>query len=184
MRRLLLLLFLGLIGGNCLAQDVPILPPPPKPRMFAFYLSSPLGLLSKGRVKLEFYATRENSISASVCRYWGLFPGYQATLEYRHYFVPPHRHSENFIYAKGGYGDCEALVGGIFFPTNEQGPGQFAIAGGGVGRHFNFGRRRAFFIDAAAGLKGAFVSQSAGQLFYTLGPGSIVDLNFHFGWQF
>ena len=162
---------------------------------FAIYLTSPLGLLSKGGVKAEYRLNLQHALLLSYTQYWGYFPGYQSALEYRIYFAAHSResNSENFIYGKAGLGyagytpnSSNNQVTSIDDNhTNDKAPGAYALAGGGIGRHINFGW---FFIELNAGLKFA---QVTGQprvynehLFYVTGPGSIADFNFHFGIQF
>lgn len=162
---------------------------------YAIYLSSPLGLLSKGGVKVEYRLNLQNALLLSYDQYWGIFPGYQGDFEYRMYFTDRSKmsSSENFIYAKAGLGysgytannnvsQISMLSDG---QNNYDAPGTYVFGGGGVGRHFNFDW---FFIDINAGLKFSQVTNPPAvfneHLFYLSGPGSFVDLNLHFGVQF
>ena len=163
---------------------------------YAIYLTSPLGLLSKGGAKVEYRLNLQNSLSLSYNQYWGYFPGSQGDLEYRMDFTDRSRmsSSENFIYAKAGLGyagytassngssQVSILSDGA---NNYSAPGTYLFGGGGIGRHFNFDW---FFIDINAGLKFAQLTNPPSvyneHLFYLTGPGSFVDLNLHFGVQF
>ena len=162
---------------------------------FAVYLSNPLGVLSKAGVKFEYRLNLQNALLLGYDQYWGFFPGYQAAFEYRMYFTDRSRtsSSENFIYGKAGMGFADytenndhpqlSILGDG--RNNYDAPGTYVFGGGGVGRHFNFGR---FFMDINAGLKFAEVTSPPAvyneHLFYLTGPGSLVDINFHFGVQF
>jgi hypothetical protein len=162
---------------------------------YAIYLPNPLGLFSKADIKVEYRLNLQNALLLSYTQYWGFFPGYQGALEYRMYFTDRSRRSssENFIYGKAGLGFADyASDNGypkisIFGDgrTNYNAPGTYVFGGGGVGRHFNFDW---FFLDLNAGLKFAELTTPPAvyneHLFYLTGPGSYVDINFHFGIQF
>ncbi len=160
---------------------------------YAIYLTSPLGLLSKGGLKVEYRINMQNALLLGYTHYWGFFPGYQGNLEYRKYFPARKSLSENFIYAKAGvgFGDYQYLKDyyqpDLFGDEKNtfKAPGNYVLAGGGIGRHINFDW---FFIELNAGLKFAQVVGKTHvyneRLFYTTGPGSIVDFNLHFGVQF
>lgn len=155
---------------------------------FAVYFSNPVSLLSKARIKFEYRITGQHALQFSAASYHGFCPGFQTGFEYRNYRLPAgSRRSENFLYAKVGFGNNDV--------TNYQdrnsilGLGYYNYAGGGIGRHFTLGREGHFFLDLAAGAKLVMASRGIssidnGFIFYTTGPGSIVDLNLHFGWQF
>ena len=160
---------------------------------FGIYFTSPLGLLSKGGVKLEYRVNQTNALLLGYTQYWGFFPGYQGNFEYRMYFPARKSKSENFIYAKGGMGFADYTAQTNYKQVNDFGdekkydlaPGTYVLAGGGIGRHINIDW---FFIELNAGLKFAQVIGAPHvyneRLFYLTGPGSIVDFNFHFGVQF
>lgn len=155
---------------------------------FAVYFGNPLSLFSKARIKFEYRITAQHAIQLSTASYHGFCRGSQTGFEYRNYRLPAgSRRSENFLYAKVGFGKSDV--------TNYQdrnysfGLGYYNYAGGGIGRHFTLGRERHFFLDLAAGAKLVITNRSVaaidnGFIFYTTGPGSILDLNMHFGWQF
>ena len=57
-----------------------------------------------------------------------------------------------------------------------------------MGYHFNMGKKKVFFMDLAFGLKWCqwLTSDPNGgstQFFYLTGPGSVIDANFHLGFQ-
>lgn len=147
----------------------------------AIYQSNPLGLFTKERIKLVYRADDRNSVLLSLTQYWGLRPGFQICTEYRNYQQNTPK-TEFFYYCKGGWGNGneEGMAGG------QTGPFKYALAGGGVGLHFNLGASKTFFFDMAGGLKAAIpLSDHCGnfQFFYVSGPGSVVDINIHFGVQ-
>ena len=160
---------------------------------FAIYFTSPLGVLSKGGLKFEYRLNLQHALLLSYTQYWGFFPGYQSALEYRLYFPSRKSTSENFIYAKGGMGFADYQSKTEYKQVNlicdqrkeDKAPGTYVLAGGGIGRHINIDW---FFMEFNAGLKFAQVTGATHvyneRLFYTTGPGSIVDFNFHFGIQF
>ncbi len=149
----------------------------------AIYQSNPLGLASKERVKLEYRINNNNSVLFAGTAYWGLCPGAQGYAEYRNYHFTTRR-TEMFFYGKAGIGNGNEH--GI--DAGSTGPFTYILAGGGMGYHFNIGESKVFFMDLSLGLKGCqrIITDPNGgsiQLFYISGPGSIVDINFHFGFQ-
>jgi hypothetical protein len=159
----------------------------PGDKKIGIYFSNPISLLSKGRIKIEWRIDQSDALQLSLAGYYAIFPGSQESLEYRRYFRSPGVKSENFIYGKAGLGYNSTFQVNLFSngpdydPNN---PGNYYLAGAGVGRHFNFGAKEHFFLDLAAGFKYCGTSGHAAQLFYITGPGSTVDIHFHFGWQF
>ena len=152
---------------------------------FAIYISNPVGLFSKVRFKAECKFDMHNAIQVSYADYWGFYPGEMAGLEYRRYSYR-YRHREVFMYGKAGWGNFR-FANGLFLDDNSYDMGVTYYAGAGMGRHFNF---RHFFLDLAWGLKAAIppMNTPAGKVFkgvfYSTGPGSIIDINLHFGLQF
>jgi hypothetical protein len=173
-----IILFAILPANNVSAQQ---------PINAAIHISSPLGLLSKGRVKAELRFGSKNALLAVGTSYWGLYPCYTAGLEYRRYYANGMR-SENYLYGSGGAGhDIEQ--------TNMPEPrgfnpnmGTMTYVGAGVGRHINFSY---FFIDMNAGIQATTVTRDPEDSFtsfpissfYITGPGAVVRLNFCFGFQ-
>jgi hypothetical protein len=151
----------------------------------AIYLNNPIGWISKFRVKAEYRMDVQKSIMVSYASYYGFFPGYQAGLEYRNYHELLSQH-EHFWYAKMGLGEAKYKQIDIWAaPEMHAAPGSYVFAGGGVGKHWNFDN---FFIDINVGLKYTFVPSPEGDyneiVFYSVGPGSIADINAHIGLQF
>lgn len=200
-----LLLVLGAPSVTAFAQEKeeematmpkPIVPP--QHTVFAIHFTSPLGLLSKAGVKAEYRFNPQNSLLAGINGYYGFYPGYQAALEYRHYFhKKPKEKAENFIYGKLGVGRSEFSNDGPFGLWGPYYSTQYnsyygysetkdlLLAGAGVGRHFNFG---AFFMEINGGLKATLMDpigiDDNYRMFYITGPGAILDLHFNFGFQF
>jgi hypothetical protein len=159
----------------------------------ALTLNSPLSSTFKlgGGVEKRF---RSVSYMASYWKYkGGVYPGDQENLEIRYYlprwksFQP---NFEWFLYARlvagvAGYDGTKLKMFGydhdIVLPP-------YLYGGGGMG----FGRRYHFdyfFLGWKAGVKYVVIdgleeeNKNLFRLFYTTGPGSIVDVNFQFGLQ-
>jgi hypothetical protein len=153
-------------------------------RSLAFHFSNPLGIASKFRIKAEYRLDVQNAFLVSYTKYWGNFPGYGAGAEYRSYWQTLTDH-ENYVYVKGGLGNVRYRPFSVikdesfYYP-----PGNYFYGGAGIGRHWNFNH---FFIDCNLGAKFTGVTASEGNynevLFYLTGPGSVLDLNFHLGYQ-
>ena len=188
-RKLSLSLFILLSVLSCKVQGQYLDP------RFGIYFTSPIGVLSKAGVQGEYRVNLQNALLLSYTQYWGFFPGSQGAFQYRMYFTDRRKesNSENFIYAKVGVGyagyisrvDYKQMS--IFGDgrNTDAAPGTYLFGGGGVGRHINFDW---FFIEINTGLKFAQVINPPTvyneHLFFLSGPGSYVDLNFHFGVQF
>jgi hypothetical protein len=142
---------------------------------FGTYLSSPLGLLSKGRAKVEYCIDSNNALLASYARYWGTYPGYLAGIEY-HRYSPSTKASKNYLLAKAGYG-------ALYWADGKSPIFEACYFGIGIGRQWNFSH---FFWDLSGGFKATITNgiRNGNELFYFPGPGSIVDLNLHFGFRF
>jgi hypothetical protein len=154
----------------------------------AIHFDSPVSLFTKTGGKLEYRFGQQNSIAACYNRYWGFFPGYNMGLDYHRYYQSWGT-SENFIYGKAGGGNAEYRPQPYYsgWEKDYQQPGKYLYAGAGVGRRWHWG---AFFLELNLGLKVAplvdppKLDNYNKSLFYTAGPGSLVDLNMHFGFQF
>lgn len=155
------------------------------PRM-SVHLSNPLGLVNKFGGRLQYRLNNGHSFLAGYRKYWGFFPGYQATGTYQRYFRAWHRF-EGFYYGKIGVGEAgytpKPYFSGWESPYNS--PEGYAFVGVGGGRRYNFGP---FFAEINFGLKYTWlldkVQDYNKNLFYSLGPGSFIDCSFHFGVQF
>ncbi len=152
----------------------------------SFHFSSPLGLLSKGGVMVEYRMGVMQSVFFGYTRYWGYFPGYQAYAGYRHYYETWRRH-DPFFYVKAGIGNAGYEPAEWLNNGKEKyvAPGDYAFAGAGIGRHYNFG---AGFIEFMLGVKYSAVPRPIDnyneRIFYVTGPGAIVEFNFNYGFQF
>ncbi len=152
----------------------------------SIHLSNPLSLLSKAGVGLEYRLNMTHSVLFGYQSYWGFFPGAQGSVEYHRYYRSFDR-SEAFVYARVGIGSAtyapKPYYSGWDAPYND--PGGYLFAGAGAGKRYNFGP---FFMEGRVGLKYAGLLEKITNinenLFYTLGPGSLVDCSFHFGIQF
>ena len=162
----------------------------------ALNLTNPVGLISKGGAALEQRSGR-NSQLVSYTKYWGVYAGTQYGYELQHFLIPGYRSRfygkprEFFLYVKGFVGDASydskklAVIGDnskIFI-----GPNAYAGVVGGFGKRYNYNH---FFISWKLGLKYSLLidnppteDKNLYRLFFATGPGSIVDLNFHFGIQ-
>ncbi len=155
------------------------------PRL-SVHLSNPLGLVTKGGVKLQYRANNGHSFLAGYRKYWGFFPGFQGAVEYHRYFRT-WRRSEGFLYGRVGMGESGYTPKPYFsgWETPYNSPMSYGFAGAGGGRRYNFGH---FFIEANVGLKYAWLLDDIKgyneNLFYSLGPASLIDCSFHFGFQF
>lgn len=157
------------------------------PPTFAVHITSPWGFVDKSGVKFEYRIYSENALLLSYTDYYGLFPGFQTALEYRIYY-PAKGVVENIIYTKIGTGFADYKTTSLYTVSStdvNKAPGTYYFGGAGVGKHFNFSH---FFFELTAGLKFSYVvkppAQYNQQLFYSIGPGSIPDINLHFGYQF
>lgn len=153
----------------------------------AIHLSSPLGLISKGGFKFEYRLSQQNAVLVDYNRYWGFFPGYNAGIEYHRYYET-WGNFENFIYAKAGTGYAEYRPQALYSGWDKDyfEPGKYLYGGGGVGRRYHWGP---VFLELNLGLKMAqLIDKPKGDynqnLFYSIGPGSFIDFNLHFGVQF
>jgi hypothetical protein len=184
---ILTVLVLLLSFGHAHAQRRPIYEPPYElEKGFLIHFTSPLTLLAKGGVALEYKIGIQRSIMFGYNAYWGYFPGYQAYAVFRQYVNTRNPH-ESFFYVKSGIGHADYKPG-AWLAGDQQvfvAPGDYFFAGGGVGRHRNFGH---FYIEALLGLKYSFVPKPIAnyneQLFYVTGPGSFLDGGLNFGFQF
>ena len=153
----------------------------------AIHLSSPIGLTTKAGFKFEYRLSQQNAILVDYNRFWGFFPGYRAGLEFHRYY-DSWGNFENFIYAKAGAGQAEYRPQSLYSGWDKEytEPGKYLYGGAGVGRRYHWGP---FFIEVNLGLKYAqLVDKPVGEynknLFYSVGPGSLIDCNLHFGLQF
>lgn len=153
----------------------------------AIHFSNPIGLVEKGGLKFEYRLSLQNAVLATYDRFWYFFPGYRVGLEY-HRYHETWGNDENFIYGKAGIGYAEYEPHNLYSGWEKEylEPGKYLYLEGGVGRRYHWGP---FFIEINAGLKLAqLIDKPKGEynqnLFYSVGPGSLIDCNLHFGFQF
>ncbi len=154
---------------------------------FSIHASNPVGLFEKVGFKAQFRLSQENSFLVGYRYYWNFFPGYQASMEYHRYFQTWDPH-EGFIYGKMGIGKAGYQPRNYYAGWQDAytAPGNYIFAGAGVGKRYNISH---FFIEVNLGLKLAQTTDKKNttynkNIFYALGPGSFVDFNLNFGYQF
>jgi hypothetical protein len=174
-----LLVFLSaLCGTGARAQ---YLPP-----VFAVHVTAPWAFPYKTGVDVEYRIYSQNALLLNYTAYYNYFPGYQGSLQYRLYFNTPTL-TENLVYMKLGTGFADYKTSPLFSKSDDasKAPGTYYFGGAGVGKHFNFSH---FFFEVTAGLKFTYVTKPPAdyneRLFYSIGPGSIPDVNVNFGLQF
>ncbi len=146
------------------------------------YQSNPLGLISKERLKLEYRFTSGHSIQVGAAFYYSFCPGTQVFAEYR-YYAKHEGQTDFFYYGKTGYGSAEDNSSR---KSNASGVFDYALIGGGLGLHIRMGKKSRFLFDLAGGLKTFKIFTPTTQFddlgfFIITGPGSIMDINAHFG---
>lgn len=167
-----------MLGAKAAAQYLP-------PRI-SIHVSNPLSLMSKAGVKLQYRLNENHSVVAGYRTYYGFFPGYQSSVEYHHYYRTWER-SEAFFYGKFLYGNSVYSPKPYYtgWDATYIDPGAYGALGAGLGKRYNFGP---FFIEANVGLKYTQILEKKSgintNLFYTLGPGSLVDCGLQLGLQF
>ena len=146
---------------------------------FALYINSPIGLISKMRIKAEVRFDNNLSIMGSFSSYHNMWAGNQSYLEMRRYKIKPLA-KQTYQFARIGSGQT---IGGNYF-----------LAAFGWGTQRFFGKDKRFFIDYSRGFKicpkiyGEDLEEGIGNgfkgLFYILGPAAIYDLNLNIGYRF
>ncbi len=161
-----------------------------KPYNFSVQMTNPLSVLSKVGLVLEFRGGQE-SLNLGLTNNMYAYKGVQYKMEYQHYIRTIYR-NEYFWYIKGIGGNAEYIADklGTFGDKSKRnaGPADYYGGGAGFGRRFNFNH---WFISMNGGLKYVFLPENFRdenkelfRVFYATGPGSIIDLNFRFGYQF
>ncbi len=161
-----------------------------KPYHFSVQITNPLSAMSKAGGVLE-YRQNLSSINIALTDYIGAYQGLQYRAEYQKYIKTMYR-NEYFWYIR-------ALGGSALYVSQQLqtfgdksnvkvGPVDYYGAGFGVGRRWNF---KHFMISLNAGLKFTMLPNDMSdenkdlfRVFYATGPGSVLDLNFRFGYQF
>lgn len=146
---------------------------------FAIYLNSPIGLISKMRIKAEVRFDNNLSILGSYSSYHNIWAGNQSYLEMRRYKIKP-LSKQTYQFARIGSGQT---IGGNYF-----------LAAFGWGTQRLIGKEKRFFIDYSRGFKicpkiyGEDLEKGIGNglkgAFYIFGPGAIYDLNLNIGYRF
>lgn len=157
-------------------------------------VTNPLSASSKYGGTLAYRFT-QNSFMIGYTKYVGAYPGKQFKLEYQKYFrsnVMKNNH-EWYAYAKFVSGDAGyeseklAIIGEQ--TVVKYSPINYFGGGAGVGRRYNFGK---FNFNLNLGLKYTPLStddiptdqRDAYDMFYATGPGSVIDANVRFGYNF
>lgn len=157
--------------------------------------SNPLSLTFKygGGFETRF---RNFAFMPTYFKYTGAYPGYQMNLEFRQYLrkrwllTRHHFIYQNFIWLKGtagvaGYDGPKLSVLGYDSKVELPFTDYYGV-GAGIGRRYS---KSVFFVTAKAGLKFCALPELSQEdknvyrLFYTTGPGSILEVQFQFGIQ-
>ncbi len=146
--------------------------------VYSLYINQPSGFLSKIRIKFENRFTTDNSILFTYTNYYEMYTGNQYYVEFRQYKEKDSR--ENFNQIKLGIGESEKFSS------------VFVFLGGAVGQKFYISKSKKIALDITEGLKLPLIikgnpdnaGSGLGGLFYLVGPGSIIDINFNFSYQF
>lgn len=166
------ILFLLLLPFFCSAQT-------DTSKGYTLYVNQPFGLSTKLRFSLEKSVSEHYSLLLYYTNFYGLVPGVQSYLELRRY--NPNK-KDFFVYTKVGAGNS--------FKTNTV----YGIFGIGVGEKIYFDKKQRFSIVCIQGVKACpnvigdenpdTATGGLGGLFFLIGPGSIIDLNFNLGYKF
>jgi hypothetical protein len=148
---------------------------------YTIYINQPIGLASKVRISIEKDVSSNYSLLLNYTNFYGLVGGEQSYLELRRYYYEPKK-NDFFVYSKMGAGNS--------FQTNTV----YGIFGLGFGEKFYFDKYQRFSFVCIQGFK--FCPNIIGDedpdtapgglrgLFYVIGPGSLIDLHFNFGYRF
>lgn len=156
------------------------------PPRLAIHVSNPLSYASKFGVKLQYRLNIRHSVLVGYQTYYGFFPGAQGSIEYHGYYKTWDR-TENFFYGRFGVGSATYSPKNYYegWQTKYADPGSYGFLGAGMGRRWNFNH---FFIEGRVGLKYTEILEPNDainrNLFYTTGPGSLVDCGLTLGLQF
>ena len=153
--------------------------------------TNPLGILSKEGGALEF-RTGKSSFMIAVTNYTGVYEGKQYRFEYQKYFHT--KLSDNFFwYIKAGGGQSTYNGKALSFLDDKSTgatpvPVDYYLGGAGFGRRVVY---KHFCLSFTLGLKYSNLpadmsdeNKESYRLFYATGPGSIIDANIRFGFQF
>lgn len=161
-----------------------------KPYHFSLQTTNPLSGSSKYGGVVEYRFGRA-AITLGITNYIGAYQGVQFKFEFIKYINTIYR-NETFWYMKGISGNAQYESSKLSMLGEDRdftiGPVDYSGVGAGFGRRWNFNH---LCIVMNAGLKYALLPDSFSdenkeyfRYFYATGPGSIIDLNFRFGYQF
>lgn len=156
------------------------------PPRLSIHVSNPLSYASKFGVKLQYRLNIRHSVMVGYQTYYGFFPGAQGSIEYHGYYKTWDR-TENFFYGRFGVGTATYSPKNLYagWDAKYADPGGYGFLGAGMGRRWNFNH---FFIEGRVGLKYTEILEPGDainrNLFYTTGPGSLVDCGLTLGLQF
>jgi hypothetical protein len=147
---------------------------------YTAYINQPIGLASKVRLSIEKDINKNYSLLLNYTNFYGLVGGEQSYLELRRNYRKPNK-SDFFVYSKMGAGNS--------FQTNTV----YGIFGIGVGEKIYFDKGQRFSLVCVQGIKVCpniignedpdTASGGLRGLFYVIGPGSLIDLHFNFGFR-
>ncbi len=157
---------------------------------FAAHVYSPLSAFYKVGTTLE-YRRHFVSYKASYFKYYGVYPGRQASFEYDLY-LPTKSNKEYYIYTKGVAGNADYDNTKLsFFSYDALIAVKSTFYGGGgvgLGRRYNY---KHLFFNWSAGVKYVALdldsddknNRNLYRLFYATGPGALLDVHFSAGFQ-
>lgn len=157
---------------------------------FSIYFNNPISMTNKIRVKFEARIDQHSAFLVGMSNYYGIWRGYNTSIEFKHYSDKKNDNYEKIRYLKGGWG---VTLADEFSSNPNVTRGTYMYMGGGFGQHYTLGKKKSFFIEFTEGAK--FTKARSGDidvepstglsgLFYILGPGAIFDFNINMGWHF
>lgn len=125
----------------------------------SIYFNNPISMTNKIRVKFEARIDQHSAFLVSMTKYYGIWPGYNTSIEFKHYGDKKYNNYEKIMYLKWGWG--ASLTDG-FSPTPNITRGKYMFMGGGLGQHYTLGKTRSFFIEFTEGVK--FTRATSGEV--------------------
>jgi len=159
---------------------------------YTLYVNQPIGIVYGGkiRVRVEKRYSENKSVLLSFTSYFTdenyFLPwrGNQLSIESRKYRTPygwPPNKFETFYTFKGGIGN----INNNYYDENKT---LYLFIGLATGQKFYLGESNKFSLDITEGMKLPVLFPNRNprfrELFYLIGPGSFIDLNFNFGYHF
>ena len=157
----------------------------------ALMITNPLGFYTKIGGGLEL-RLRQTSVVINAATYSGIYEGKQYRFEVDKY-IKTTKKNESFWYVKvcGGDATYNPTKLTLLNDNSNTAVGPVNYIGGGIGLGRRIYMKQHFFLLLNAGLKYVvlppdFSDEKAEKfrLFYATGPGSVVDANLRFGYQF